>query len=148
MLAQFADRVPDERLCGWARVKKPNRVATPCQAPTTMRWSYRVPLAFWFLGLVRLGPPPLQDHTGGRCVGASLQVGCRQFDGHLICAFCVWLRLCQFGISAEAIRPPPPMLLASSRFFHAIRQTVGCITPVTSIKKLKHIPTACSARNG
>src|SRR6218665_2490748 len=84
MWAQFADRVPDERLRGWARVKKPNRVATPCQAPTTMRWSYRVPLAFWFLGLVRLGPAQLQDHKGGPRVGdkrgghtaASADVAC------------------------------------------------------------------------
>src|SRR6218665_1661694 len=82
------------------------------------------------------GPPPSlasaslwQSRACGPCLGASPQVGSLKFDGHLICGACVWLRLCQFGISAEAIRPPP-MLLASSRFFHALRQTVDCITPV------------------
>src|SRR6218665_3110765 len=111
-------------------VIKTNRVAAACQASTSMWWSYRAQLAVWFLGLVRVGPAQLQDHAGGPCVGARLQVGCRQFDGHLICVTCVWLRLCRFGISARALRPPP-MLLASSRFFHALRQTVDCITPVT-----------------
>src|SRR6218665_1053895 len=124
MWAQFADRVPDERLRGWARVKKPNRAATPCQAPTTMRWSYRVPLAFWFLGLVRLGPAHLQDHTGGPCVGVSLQVGCRQFDGHLrdLClasALPVW---------DKRGGHPAADVAYVIQIFHALRQKRGCIT--------------------